>query len=232
MQLSVLAATLSAGAVDTALLSLVGDVVLTPILLILLFREGVERARSVVFILGLVLSTAGASLTIVGGGSAQPLTGWAWLVAPAVPFTVAVYFLASARASRKVPMTAVVGHATVGAGLVGLVIAPLLPGGAPGLILHSPADVAVVVSLGLTSFFLAPLLYFRAIELAGLLLPALLMATIPVFTLLLSLGLLGVIPPWLAILGVPIAVLGAIFALQGSHTPWAPEYANAPEPAK
>ncbi|MCI4317796.1 MAG: DMT family transporter [Thermoplasmata archaeon] len=226
MQLSVLAGTYAAGAVDTALLSLVGDVVLTPILLIVLFGEGRSRTRSVAFVLGMVLSTGGATLTILGGGSAEPIQGWGWLIAFAVPIAVAVYFLASARASRKTPMTAVVGQATLAGGVAGLFLAPLLPGGVHGLLVTSPVDVGVLVALGVSSFFFAPLLYFRAIELAGLMLPALLMATIPVFTLFLSLAVLGTIPPWLAILGVPIAVVGAIFALQGDHTPWSPEYGD------
>ncbi|MGI0131704.1 MAG: DMT family transporter [Thermoplasmata archaeon] len=224
MQVAVLAATYAAGAVDTSLLSLVGDVVLTPVLLLAIFRENVARLRSFAFVPGLALATVGAGLTIVGGESLRPLEGWAWLVAPAVPVTVAVYFLLAARASLKVPMDAVIAQVTLASGGVAVILAPLLPGGLSGLVVTSPADAAVLIALGITSFFFAPLLYFAGIERVGLMLPALLMATIPIFTLLLSWLVLRELPPWIAILGVPVAVLGAALASRGEHRPWSPEY--------
>ena len=232
MQVSVLASTYAAGAVDTSLLSLVGDVVLTPILLLAIYREGVARLRSLVFLPGLALATLGATLTIVGGGSVQPLEGWAWLVAPGVPFLVALYFLATARASRRVPVEAVIGHATLVGGIVGVALSPLLPGGLAGLAVVNPIDLLVLAALGLTSFFLAPVLYFDAIARVGLMLPALLMATIPVFTLALSLAVLAQVPPLLSVLGIPLAVLGAALASQGEHLPWTPEYGAPRDAAK
>ena len=225
MQVSVLAATYAAGAVDTSLLSLVGDVVLTPILLLAVYREGVGRVRSPAFVPGLALASIGATLTIVGGGSVRPLEGWAWLVAPAVPLSVALYFLLTARAAQRVPTDAVIAQATLGGALVTLLLSPLIPGGALGLLSVPPSGVVVLVVLGVTSFFLAPVLYFDAIERVGLMLPALLMATIPVFTLALAVLVLAQVPPWLALLGIPIAVVGAALAGQGEHLPWAREYA-------
>src|ERR1700691_3558253 len=50
MQVSVLASTYVAGPVDTSLLSLVGDAALTPVLLIVIYREGADRARSPYFL--------------------------------------------------------------------------------------------------------------------------------------------------------------------------------------
>jgi drug/metabolite transporter (DMT)-like permease len=85
-------------------------------------------------------------------------------------------------------------------------------------------DLGLVIVLGLTSFFVAPYLYFRAIETAGMVLPAVLMATIPVFTLLLSALLLSNIPPIIGLLGIPVAVFGAVLALQGDHAPWTTSY--------
>jgi drug/metabolite transporter (DMT)-like permease len=228
MQVSVLAATYAAGPVDTSLLSLVGDVVVTPILLMVIYREGGERLRAPAFLAGLVLSTVGASLTIVGGAHTNPITGWAWLIAPAVPLTVAFYFLLSARENRRIPMAAVIGQATLAAGLLTVAVSPFLPGGFGGLGLADGHDALFLVALGLSSFFVAPLAYFRAIELGGLLLPALLMATIPVFTLLVELAAFHVVPAWLALLGIPIAVLGGALAVRGGHVGWTPVYATVP----
>lgn len=217
MQVSVLASTYLAGSVNTSLLSLLGDVALTPVLLMFLYHEGRDRARSVPFVLGVLLSTGGASLTILGGEGATPLSGWGWLVAPLVPVTVAFYFLATARENRRTPASAVVAQTMLGAGLLALPVSVLFPGGVGGLAVHGDLTWGLIVALGLTSFFLAPWLYFRAIEITGLMLPALLMSGIPVFTLLFSVGFLGEAPRLLGVLGVPVAVAGALLALEGTR---------------
>jgi drug/metabolite transporter (DMT)-like permease len=233
MQTSVLAATYLAGAVDSALLSLVGDVVVTPFLLVLLYREGGEKFRSLGFVAGIAACTAGATLTIVAGGSARPLSGWALPVALLVPFLIALYFLFMARASRRAPTSVLASQATIGAGLLLLVVSPLLPGGSAGLLPPSLAALGAVVAIGLTTFYVAPALYFRAIETAGLLLPAVLMATIPIFTFLFAWLLLGIPPTLLGVVGIPIAGAGAVLALRGEHHPWTPEYgAGASSSAK
>ncbi len=228
MQLSVLASTYVAGAVDTSLLSLVGDVVMTPVLLMGLFGENRTQVRSPPFLLGISLSTAGATLTIVGGTALEGLSGIALVIAPVVPITVALYFLFSARANREVPSSAVVGQATVGGGLIGIALSPLFPQSVSGLAIPSLFALSLILALGITSFFLAPVLYFWAMERAGLLLPALLMATIPVFTLLLGLLIDRGLPPLIGLVGVPIAVIGAFFALGGEHVPWTPKYRRLP----
>jgi drug/metabolite transporter (DMT)-like permease len=235
MQLGVLASTYLAGAIDTSILSLVGDVVLTPLLVMILLREGREKSRSPAFLLGVSLSSVGAILTIVAGGSPRPLTGIAWVVAPLVAVVVAFYFLAAAQASRRLPSSAVVSQSVVGGGLLGLAASVVFPGGVSSLAIGSPTDLGLVVALGVTSFFLADLLYFGAIERAGLIMPAMMMASIPIFTVILSVTVLGFRAPILAILGIPIALVGAILALQGVHPPWRSEYrrpAEAPGDAK
>jgi drug/metabolite transporter (DMT)-like permease len=220
MQLAVLAATYLTGAVDTSILSLLGDVALTPVLVIGLLGEGRSRARSPLFLGGIALASAGALLTIVGGGSPEPVRGFGWLAVPLVPVTVALYFLLVAQANRRAPMSVVVGQSTLGAALVSIALAGVVPGGYAGLVVLDAPAILDIVALGVTSFFIAPVLYFWAIERAGLVLPAVLMAAIPVFTVLLSVPLLGFLPPLVALLGVPIAVLGALLALTGEHVPW------------
>jgi drug/metabolite transporter (DMT)-like permease len=224
MQLTVLAETFLAGAVDTSLLSLLGDVVLTPILVMWILREGRGRASDPVFLGGVLLATAGATLTIVAGGAVRPLTATASLVATLVPFVIAVYFLSAAQENRRTPSSAVVGHATVFAAVASAAIAGFLPGGFEGLRFPSLTAAVLLAVLGLTSFFVAPALYFWAIEEAGIVLPAILMASIPVFTLFLSAALFHAVPPLLGLAGVPLAVVGAVLALQGAHPPWSRQY--------
>ena len=228
MQVSVLASTYVAGPVDTSLLSLVGDAALTPLFLIAIYREGADRATSPFFLGGLALSIAGATLTIVGGHAVETVHGFGWLVAPTVPITVAFYFLLSARASVATPMSGIVGQSMLVAAAGTLLLSPVLPGGAGGLDVASVRDALLLIGLGLTSFFLADVFYFKAIELAGIFLPALLMATIPVFTLVVAVLVLGQSSTWLALTGIPIAVFGGLLALRGSHAAWTPSYDPAP----
>ena len=222
MQISVLASTYLAGAVDTSLLSLIGDVVVTPALVMAVIGEGRDRARSLSFLGGVGLSAVGASLTIVAGASLGPIRGWGLLAAPTVPLAVAFYFVLSARESMRLPTSAVVGHATLGGAVVSLLVVPFVPGGFPGLLLPSLPALGLVIALGVTSFFVAPALYFHAIARAGIVIPTLMMAAIPVFTLLLAWGILGLAPATLAFAGLPLAVVGALLAVRGTHTPWAP----------
>lgn len=224
MQISTLAATYTAGPIDTSLLALLGDVVFAPVVLMLLYMEGRDRLRSREFIAGLSLSVVGGTMTIVGGHAIAPITGWALAVIPILPISVALYFVMTARAARTVPVSALNAQAFLGAGLVLLVASPLFPGGASGLVTLAPTSIGLLILLGAVTFFVAPLLYFIAVERAGLILTALLMAPIPVFTLALAVGVLGILPTLLGALGVPVALLGAIFAIQGNHPPWKPEY--------
>jgi drug/metabolite transporter (DMT)-like permease len=217
MQLLVIVATYGIGAVDTSLLTLVGDVVLTPFLVIGLFREGRERLGSTLFLAGIVCCTVGAGLAIVAGGSTRSIDGAQWAVAGALPFAIAGYFVWTARAQRTVPTSSLVTHATLGAAVLAVLLAPWLPGGVSPLGVHDPLDLALLATTGVLTFFVGPFLYFRAIRTIGLILPSVLMATIPIFTVLLGIALDRSIPPWLGAIGIPLAVAGAYLAMRGEH---------------
>ncbi len=227
MQLSVLAATYLTGPVDASLLSLIGDVVATPVIVAFLLGAQREHVTTPRFALGLLLSLAGGALAIVGGRSLAAIPPLGWLVVPAVPLTVAFYFLLSARARTTAPLAAVVSQSMLAAGVVALPLSFLLPGGAAALATVPPVPFLLLVVTGLTSFFLAPVLYFEAIERAGLILPPMLMTGIPVFTLVLSAAFLGLLPTAVALLGIPIAVVGGTLALAG-ETSVAPLAATPP----
>jgi drug/metabolite transporter (DMT)-like permease len=215
MQLSVLAATYLIGPVDTSLLSLIGDIVLTPVLVALLWARHRGHIGTWTFGAGLALSLLGGSLTIAGGQTLGAVAGAGWLVVPAIPVTVAVYFLLCARENERTPALAVVSQSMLGAGLLGIPLSFLLPGGVTGLVTVAPYPLALLAVVGGTSFALAPFLYFRAIERVGMVIPPMLMTGIPVFTLLLSATVLHLGLPWVAALGVPVAVVGAVLTLRG-----------------
>jgi len=213
MQLSVLAATYLTGPVDASLLSLLGDVVATPLVVAALFAEGREELGMPWFVTGLVLSLAGGTLAIVGGHGLAAVHDLGWLVVVGVPVTVAFYFVLSARGGTSTPVPVVVAQSMACAAVGAAVLAPCVPGGVGGIVGVGIVPLGLLLVNGLVSFFLAPLLYFRSIERAGLVFPPMMMTGIPVFTLLLSAAVLGIAPTQLALLGVPIAALGGIVAL-------------------
>lgn len=227
MQLSVLACTYAAGAVDTSLLSLLGDAAMTPLLAMIVLREGRHRARSPPFVGGLVLAVVGATLTIVSGGSATPFHGWAIAIAPLVPLSVGAFYVLSAQEGLRRPTSALVGQSTLAGGGVCVLLAGVLPGGWQGLVVTQPLPLVLMVALAATSFFIAPALYFRAVARSGMVLPALFQVMIPIFALLLSSVLLHQVPPPLGLAGIPVAVVGGLFAYRGALTP-APAAPPAP----
>ncbi len=212
-QVSVLAATFLTGAVNASLLSLLGDVVATPLLFAALSASHRAELRLPGVLVGLLLSLAGGTLAIAGGHGLGAVRGAGWVLLVALPVLVALYFVLSARANADAPMAAVVGQGMLAAAIASLALAPLLPGGLHAIAAIDLRPLALLVVNGLATFFVAPLCYFRAIERAGLTLPPLLMTGIPVFTLLLSATVLGIAAAPLALLGIPIAVIGGVVAL-------------------
>jgi drug/metabolite transporter (DMT)-like permease len=220
MQLSVLGATFLTGPVDASLLSLLGDVVATPVLVAALVSEHRGELRSPLLVAGLALSIAGGTLAIVGGHGLSAVRDLAWVVVVAVPLTVAFFFVLSARAGTAAPVSVVVAQSMISAAVVAAAISPVLPGGASALLGVGGTDLLLLLLNGVLSFFVAPMLYFRAIERAGLVFPPMLMTGIPVFTLLLSAAVLGIAPAFLGLLGVPVAAVGGIIALAaGARAP-------------
>lgn len=213
MQFSILAATFLTGPVDASLLSLLGDVVATPVLVAGLVAEHRAELRSPLVVGGFALCLAGGTLAIVGGHGLAAVHDLGWTVVAAVPLLVALFFLLSARAGVRSPVSVVVAHAMIVAAAGALAVSPLVPGGLAAIVRVGDLPLVLLLVNGFASFFLAPLLYFRSLEQAGLVFPPMLMTAIPVFTLFLSAAVLGIAPALLGLLGVPIAAIGGIVAL-------------------
>ncbi len=229
MQVAILAATYLTGPVDCSLLSLIGDVVLTPILVAIAIGAYRPHIATPAFAVGLIVSLIGGTMAIVGGQSLSAVHGWGWLVVPGVPVLVAGYFLLTARANRTTAPSAVVAQSMLAAAVLFVVAAPLFPGGWNGLVSVAPVPLFLLAVCGITSFFLAPALYFAALNEVGLVIPPMLMTGIPVFTLLLSAGVLGIALPLVGVLGIPVAVAGGIIAIRGESA-LVPEEQSGPSP--
>ncbi len=217
MQVSALAATFLLGPVDASLLSLLGDVVATPIVAAVWFSERRAQVASPLFALGLALSVAGGSLAIAGGGRPEAIPRIGWIVVAALPATIALYFVLSARASTSTPPDSVAGFSFAVSAIGLLAVASFAPGGLAGVASIGPWPLFLLAVTGISCFFLGPSLYFRAIAISGLSLPPMLMTAIPVFTLLLSAVFLDVRLPWIALLGIPVAVAGGLVALRSER---------------
>lgn len=222
MQADVVFSTRIAGAVDTSLVTLVADVIVTPILLFAIWREGGRHVRQRIFWLGVLLSGVGASLTILAGGSTQPVTLLSLGLLVPLPFLVSLYFLLMVRAARTAPMATVVASGSLLAFLIGAVALLVLQGPAGLGIYLGARDLLLITLLGVSSFFLAPWAFFWAAEKLTIVVPAVLQAAIPLFTLILVVLILHYPATWLAVLGIPIAMLGSYFAVAEGGEPPAP----------
>ncbi len=217
--LSVLASTYVAGPVDTSLLSLIGDVVLTPIIVAIGIAAYRARMRTPLLWIGMGLCLAGGGLAIVGSQRLTGLHGAGYLLVLVIPFSVALYFLLTAQENERSPPGAVVAQSVLGAALFAVPIALVLPGGYVGLTAVGPLPLLVLVALGVTTFFVAEAMYFAAIRSVGLVVPPMLMTAIPVFAALLGWAVLGIQIPLLGRIGIPIAVAGALLALRAQSGP-------------
>lgn len=215
MQLSVLAATYVAGPVDSALLSLIGDVVLTPIVVAVGMVAYRDRFRVPWLWVGMALCLAGGGLAIVANAGLRAVHASAYVILVTIPVSVALYFLVTARENERTDPNAVVAQSMLAAGLLSIPIALVLPGGLAGIGRVTPGPLLILAATGLSSFFIAPALYFEAIRRAGYVVPPMMMTGIPVFAALLGWGILGIAIPTLGIIGIPVAVGGALIALLG-----------------
>lgn len=215
-QASVLAATYLAGPVDASLLSLLGDVVATPLLAAaLLYTPRATLADPLLFA-GLALSLLGGVLAIVGGHGISAVHGLAWAAVLSLPVTVGLYFLVSARAAERASVGAVVGVTTILSAVVALLLAPAMPGGLGGILTIGAWPLVLMLINGLISFYFGPWAYFRSIAREGYILPPMLMTGIPLFTLVLAAAVLGLPAAALAVVGIPIAVVGGVLVVRAT----------------
>lgn len=212
LQVDVVLATRWAGAVDASLVTLLADVVATPLIVFGLFRQDTERFRSWAFWGGVAVASIGAAGTIVAGGSGEALTRAGILSLLPLPFLIGFYFVWVNEESRHVSSGEVLGAAALAAALLGAVLGSVLFGPSWALTSLTPPQWLALVVMGLTTFYLAPFAYFWAARKTSILVPAVLQALIPVFTLLMV-ALLGYHFPWIAWLGVPLAFLGSAIAV-------------------
>jgi drug/metabolite transporter (DMT)-like permease len=215
MQLSVLAATYVAGPVDTALLSLIGDVVLTPLLVAVGVATYRDRFRVPLLWVGMGLCIVGGGLAIVANAGLRAVHASAYILLLTIPVSVALYFLSAARENERSPPNAVVAQSMLAAGLIAIPISAVLPGGLGGVARVSTGPFLILAATGLTSFLIAPVLYFESIRRAGFVVPPMMMTGIPVFAAIFGWGILGIAIPLLGIVGIPVAVGGALVALRG-----------------
>ena len=216
-QFAAVLGTRQVGAVNTSIIVLASDVIGTPFLFHALWREEGRRFRQPAFWLGVAIISSGAVLTILAGGSPEPLTPVA--LALAIPlFLVSTLFVVSTEAAnRQLPMLVVLGVGPLvlsGAASVG---AAVVVGPAAVLGDSAPITLALLLSMSVLNYAVAPLLFFWSARRISLVIPSLLQAGIPVFALVYVAGL-GLQPVTeVGLVGVVVAVTGAVVAVRSAR---------------
>lgn len=213
IQVDVILATRWAGAVDASLATLLADVVATPLLVYAFYRTDAAKIRTAVFWVGVAIACLGSVVAILAGGQTAPLSVGAALALVPLPIVIAFYFVLVNQACKALPSPEVLGAASLEAGILGSVVGLAWLGPAAFEFALSPDQWVVLAAIGFTAFYVAPWLYFWAAGKTSIVVPAVLQALIPVFTLLLVVALGLESAPELAWVGVPLAFVGSILAV-------------------
>lgn len=212
LQVDVILSTRAVGAVPTAIFTLLGDVIAIPAFSFLLWREGADRVLSGRFWVGAAVAIVGALLAIIGGGGSLSL-GWRLvLLEVPIPLLVGAYFAFIAEATRNARIDRVVGPVTMSGFLLSLVALAFL-GGPVQLVALPSWGYVDLFAVGATTFFIAPWAFFRAGQRVSIVIPSVINATIPIFTMLLVVGFLGTPITFLEVLSIPLAFGGAYVAI-------------------
>jgi drug/metabolite transporter (DMT)-like permease len=212
-QLDGVLATRAVGSVDTSLVVLLADILVTPLLLFAFWREGGERLRYPVFWGGVALLGVGAGLAIGGGAPPSSFGRDAYAILLPLPLLTSLLVLGMDRATRRAPRERVLAAMMLLAFAMGAVVLAILLG--PGAV-FPPWDVrvyALLVLYGATNFSLAPILFFWSAQRISLVVPSVLQAATPIFALALVVLFGFITAPALALVGVPLAVAGGIAAI-------------------
>jgi drug/metabolite transporter (DMT)-like permease len=200
------------GAIDTSILILSSDVLGTPLIFYGLMRGGGGRFRRLGFWAGVVIIGAGALLTILGGGTPEPLSLLTILLGAPLFFGNSFLVISIDRTGRTVALADLMAAAMILMCGIGLLGAALLLRSPDLLGSWDPRYILVLAVMGILNFSVAPLAFFWAAQRITLIVPSVLQSAIPVFTLIFIL-VLGLQPVTvLAVVGVPIAFLGAAIA--------------------
>jgi len=204
-QMVIIISALLNGGVITAVFILIGDALLSPLLV---FMLGWNRAvpKKSIFVPGVVILMLSASLLSLYGHlvKVQSFTGMTALVF--TPVFTSLYFIYTDRSIMQEGVSAVLAPAFLIPGLLSL---PFLAfyGRIPVI---SPRDIFLFLSIGATSMFAGYLLFFEASRISTFVLSSVLMSMIPVFTLLLSVSLISGRISTIAFPLTAAAVLGAV----------------------
>jgi drug/metabolite transporter (DMT)-like permease len=212
-QVNAILATRTVGSIDTSLVVLLSDILVTPLLLYAIYREGGRRLRYPVFWGGVALLGVGAALAIGGGAPPSTFGRDALAILLPLPLVTSFLVLRMDRGTRRAPLVPVLAAMMLLAFIVGAVGATALFG--PGVVFPpwDPRTYTLFALYGVTNFSLAPILFFWSAQRISLVVPSVLQAATPIFALALVVLLGFTTAPALALLGVPLAVAGGIAAI-------------------
>jgi drug/metabolite transporter (DMT)-like permease len=213
LQLDVIISTKWAGAVPTSLFTLLGDIAAIPIMNFAFFGEGGARLRYPLFGSGVVVAGAGAAIVVLGGSTSHLGLSWDWLMTLPLPFLVGGYFLGVARMTRDEPIDCMVSSVTLLAFLMSLVGGVIVLGTGPFSGPFTTSEYGLLALIGLTTFFVAPWAFFDSSRRLTVVIPAVINATIPIFTTFFVVWLFNWPLTTAIYVGIPLAFVGGALAL-------------------
>ncbi|MBX8637606.1 MAG: DMT family transporter [Thermoplasmata archaeon] len=177
------------GGVITATFVLIGDAILSPAIIYSIGRNRFVPNFSLFFPGIAILVISSATLSLFGGQfGVHSLYGL--LLVSIVPVLIAVFFVYTNERIMVDGMARILTPTFFASSAIVIL---------PALLIHDPvalmipnfSDMLILFVIGATSMFAGYLLFFAASKLTGFTLTSILMCMIPVFTLLLSVSLIG-----------------------------------------
>lgn len=206
----------SVGAVNVSLIVLASDVVGTPLIVVLLLHREGPRFRNPTFLTGVGLIALAGTVTIVAGGSPEPLSLITLALGLPLFLVSCLFVVTTDLATRRQPVLVVLGVGPLVVSAVASLVAVAVVG-APAVIGATDLrSLLLLLLMSLTNYTLAPALFFWSARRISLVLPSVLQAAIPVFTLI-YVGVSGLQPVTaVGLVGVPLCFLGALVAVRST----------------
>lgn len=207
-QLLIVLSTVVNGGVLTSTFILLGDTILSPLIVYLIGRGRFKPNPGLLFAGMAVLVTSAAVLTLFGGTiGARSMYGIVLLLL--IPPALSLFFVYTNERIMAEGMAEILTPAFLSSSLFVLAYV-LFTGRTHPVAFGSASDLAVLFVIGATSMFLGYILFFKASRMTGFTLSSILMALIPPFTLILGVIFLGLLATAVSVLLIILAAFGAI----------------------
>ncbi len=206
-QLAIIFSTLVNGGVITATFVLIGDAIMSPAIIYLIGRNRFIP-NFLLFLPGIILLILSSVALTLFGGQFAVHSLYGLMLVGIVPVLISIFFVYTNERIMTDGMARILAPTFFVSSAIAFF--PMLFLQDPvAMVIPGISDLLILLAIGATSMFAGYWLFFAASELTGFTLTSILMCMIPVFTLLLSVSLIGFSLTPVSVLLVIGAVLGS-----------------------